>query len=218
MFILQSPGEVIKQQKDKKMIQFFKNLFSKGSCEQCGWLVACPECSEKMRVADKQLKIIERTRARRKDSRYCHMDRSLKGFYPGVVDKSCFVEVLQQVLSEHRDEKSDSLMLTVRVNKEAVSEDAQNGEQLQQAVAQKLVALVRHEDFITSFDDQTFALLLIDSGEEPLEPEAVVGRIEEQLKQLFQATGQKTQIATSIRQIRLTRGTTLEDIVSQMDN
>lgn len=200
------------------MIQFIKNLFSKGSCEHCGWLVACPECSEKMRIADKQLKIIERTRARRKDSRYSHMDRSLTGLYAGMVDKSCFVEVLQQVLSEHHDEKSDSLMLTVKVTGDTVSGDDQEGKTPQQAVAQKLVALVRHEDFITCFDDQTFALLLIDSGDEPLEPEAVVRRIQEQLVYPEQAAELSGKIAVAIRQIRLAPGTTLEDIVSQMDS
>lgn len=199
------------------MIEFIKNLFSKGGCEKCGWFVACPECSEKMRIADNKIKNIERSRARRKDSRYSHMDRSLKGLYPGMVDKSSFVEVLQQVLSEHHDVESDSLMLTVKVSKDAVSEDAQYGKQQQQSVAQRLVALVRHEDFITSFDDQTFALLLIDSGEEPLEPEAVAQRIQEQLALPYQVAEQSEHIAAAIRHIRLPPGTTLEDIVSQMD-
>ncbi|MFO7765786.1 MAG: hypothetical protein R6V33_05085 [Pelovirga sp.] len=200
------------------MVQFIKNLFSKGGCEKCGWLVACPDCSEKMRIADKQLKIMERSHARRKESRYVQVDRSTGGPYAGMVDKGSFVEVLQQVLSEHRDKKNDSLMLMVKMTNETALATAETSKQLQQALAQRLVALVRHEDFITSLDDQTFALLLIDSGEEPLEPQSVLGRIEEQLQQPFQTAEHQTPIETAVRQIRLTPGTTLENIVSQMDS
>lgn len=199
------------------MIRMIKTMFSKGRCENCGWLVACPECSERMRQVDRELTIIERAHARRKEPRYCNQGRPLKGRFDGLVDKGSFMEVLQQVLHEHQGEAGGSLMLTVTMTASA-GDQAIDWQLVLQEVAPVIVSQLRHEDFVTCFDDRTFALLFIESGEELLEPEAVVHRIQAQLTFPGQAAEPSMQIAANVRRICLAPGTTLENILQQMNS
>ncbi len=39
------------------MLAFLRKMFSKGSCKDCGWWVACDACSQRFDEIDKQLDI-----------------------------------------------------------------------------------------------------------------------------------------------------------------
>jgi hypothetical protein len=200
------------------MIQALKKIFNRGGCEKCGWLVACPECSERMRQVDSELTKIERTHARRKEPRYFSRDRSLKGRFAGLVDKGSFIEVLKQVLVETKGESGEPLMLTVTLAPFGSVVDPADRRQVMQEVAQRIISQVRHEDFVTSFDDLTFALLLVACGEEPLKFEVCAQRIKDRLAQPLVCSDQQIELDYRIRNILLRPGTTLDDIQQQMDS
>ncbi len=200
------------------MIQVFNQLFNRGGCEKCGWLVACPECSERMRQVDSELTKIERTHARRKEPRYFSKGRSLKGRFAGLVDKGSFIEVLKQVLIEDKVEAGETLMLTVTFAPFGSVSGSVPRQQVLQEVAQRIVSQVRHEDFVTSFDDRTFAVLLVACGEGPLKFEACAQRIEDSLRQPLACSDQQIELDSNIRNISLQPGITLDDIQQQMDS
>ncbi|MBD1401388.1 hypothetical protein [Pelovirga terrestris] len=200
------------------MIQALKKIFSRGGCEKCGWLVACPECSERMRRVDSDLTKIERARARRKDPRYFSKDQPLKGRFAGLVDKGSFIEVLKQVLVETKGESGEPLMLTVTLAPFGAMVAPADRRQVMQEVAQRIISQVRHQDFVTSFDELTFALLLVACGEEPLNFEVCAKRIEDRLALPLVCSDQQMELCYKIRNILLRPGTTLDHIQQQMDS
>ena len=200
------------------MTQILKRLFNRGGCEKCGWLVACPECSERMRQVDSELTKIERAHARRKEPRYFRKEHFLKGRFIGMVDKGSFMEVLKQVLVESQGESGENLMVTVTLSPFGSVTDPADRQQVMQEVAQRIISEVRHQDVVTSFDDQTFALLLVACGEEPLRFEACAQRIKDRLAQPLVCSDQQIELDYRVRNISLQPGTTLDDIQQQMDS
>lgn len=199
------------------MIRILKRLFNRGECEKCGWLVACSECSERMRQVDSELSKKERTYTRRKKPRYFSKGRLIKGPFAGLVDKGSFVEVLKQVLADARGEAGGAMMLTVTLPSVGLIPDSGGRQEVMKEVAQRIVSQVRHEDFVARFDELTFALLLVDSGEGSPRFEICAQRIKDSLAHPLVGSGPRIELDCRVRNISLRPGTTLDDIHQQMD-